>query len=241
MTRRLATVLAALALLGAACAGGASESSNPGVAVSPTAAPAASDPMPSTATPDTGDGSAAPTEAADAAASARSPLADRVRSAPDGLRTLDELASEDAPVPVGLSVPDLGVDGAPVRDVGVEPNGEMEIPGAAEVGWYRWSASPGGRGAAVLAAHVAYDGRDGVFRNLRDLEVGDRFVVDYDDGSAREFSITERAQYGKQELPFDRVFAREGGAEVVLITCGGDFNRSLSSYDDNVVVYAEPV
>lgn len=228
MTRRLA-VLVALTLHGAACAGGASESSNPGVAVSPTAAPAASVPASSSTTtvaPDT---------------RSPSPFADRVRPAPGGLRTLEALAVEDAPVPVGLSVPELGVGGAPVRDVGVESNGEMEIPGAEEVGWYRWSASPGGDGSSVLAAHVAYDGRDGVFRNLRELEVGDRFMVDYDDGSAREFVITERAQYGKQELPFERVFAREGEPEVVLITCGGDFNRSLSSYDDNVVAYAQPV
>ncbi len=53
--------------------------------------------------------------------------------------------------------------------------------------------------------------------------------------------MVERAQYDKDELPADRVFAKEGSPSVVLITCGGEFNRSLSSYEDNVVAFAEPV
>ena len=61
-----------------------------------------------------------------------------------------------------------------------------------------------------------------------------------DDGSEREFEITEKAQYDKEELPFDRVFSKTGEPSVVLITCGGNFNRALDSYDDNVVVIAIP-
>ena len=37
------------------------------------------------------------------------------------------------------------------------------------------------------------------------------------------------------------VFSKEGEPTLVLITCGGSFNRGLNSYDDNVVVYADPV
>ena len=170
-----------------------------------------------------------------------SPLAALVRPADDILYDPDELVTEVGPVPVGLTIERLGVDDAVVRDVGVEPNGEMEIPGATEVGWYRWSASPGSIGSSVLAAHIAYDGRDGVFRNLDALAVGDQFEVHYDDATSRAFRVTERAQYDKEGLPFDRVFARDGDPSVVLITCGGEFNRTLNSYDDNVVAYAEPV
>jgi hypothetical protein len=47
--------------------------------------------------------------------------------------------------------------------------------------------------------------------------------------------------YGKTELPTDRIFAREGSPVVTLITCGGAFNPSVGSYEDNVVVYAVPV
>jgi len=170
-----------------------------------------------------------------------SPLADQVRSAGD-LR-FDPSAARLArgPLPVGLTVPGLDLGDAPIRDVGVEPNGEMEIPGAREIGWYRWSASPGQAGSSVLAAHIAFNGRDGVFRELDEVVVGDRFTVHYDDGSTRDFGVTELGQYTKEALPFDRVFAKTGEPSVVLITCGGDFNRGLNSYEDNVVVYADPV
>jgi len=170
-----------------------------------------------------------------------SPLADQVRSAGD-LRFDPSAARLDrGPLPVGLTVPGLDLADAPIRDVGVEPNGEMEIPGASEIGWYRWSASPGQAGSSVLAAHIAFNGRDGVFRELDEVVVGDRFTVHYDDGSTRDFEVTELGQYAKQALPFDRVFAKTGEPSVVLITCGGDFNRCLNSYEDNVVVYADPV
>jgi len=170
-----------------------------------------------------------------------SPLADQVRSAGD-LR-FDPSAARLArgPLPVGLTVPGLDLADAPIRDVGVEPNGEMEIPGAREIGWYRWSASPGQAGSSVLAAHIAFNGRDGVFRELDEVVVGDRFTVHYDDGGTRDFEVTELGQYTKEALPFDRVFAKTGEPSVVLITCGGDFNRGLNSYEDNVVVYADPV
>jgi hypothetical protein len=39
----------------------------------------------------------------------------------------------------------------------------------------------------------------------------------------------------------DRIFAKDGDPVLTLITCGGDFNRSLRSYEDNVVTYAVPI
>ena len=98
-------------------------------------------------------------------------------------------------------MPGLDLADALIRDVGVEPNGEMEIPGAREIGWYRWSAPPGQAGSSVLAAHIAFNGRDGVFRELDEVVVGDRFTVHYDDGSTRDFEVTELGQYAKEALP----------------------------------------
>ena len=65
--------------------------------------------------------------------------------------------------------------------------------------------------------------------------------VHFDDGSTQAYEVFERAQYDKDELPLDRVFSKEGDPVVTLITCGGDFNRSLNSYEDNVVAYGVPV
>ena len=149
--------------------------------------------------------------------------------------------TDDRPVPVAISIDGIGVEEAPVQDVGVEDNGDMEIPGADGVGWYRFNATPGEEGSAVLAAHISFDGQPGVFRYLDEAEIGDRVVIEFDDGTTSEFEIVELAQYDKQELPTDRVFAKTGDPVLTLVTCGGDFNRSLRSYEDNVVAYAIPI
>lgn len=148
--------------------------------------------------------------------------------------------SRDLPPPTGLTIEDLGVAGARVVPVGVEPDGDMEVPGVREVGWYRYGPRPGDAGSAVLAAHVAYDGVDGVFRHLQDLGPGDAVTVDLAGGVSRAFAVTRVEQYPKDALP-DQIFARGGDAGLVLITCGGRFDSDARSYEDNIVAYARPV
>ena len=142
---------------------------------------------------------------------------------------------------MGLTYAALGISDAPIVSVGVLANGEMEIPGAEAVGWYRYGSTPGAPGSAVLAAHIATGGRPGVFRDLVDARVGHRFVVQFDDGSEEIYEIVERDQYEKQALPFDRVFAKDGPPVVTLVSCGGAFQPSLGSYEDNLVAYAVPL
>ena len=63
----------------------------------------------------------------------------------------------------------------------------------------------------------------------------------FDDGSSVTYEVVDLAQYGKTDLPFDQVFAKDGPSVVTLITCGGAFQPSLRSYEDNVVVSAVAV
>ncbi|HSL59446.1 MAG TPA: class F sortase [Acidimicrobiales bacterium] len=168
---------------------------------------------------------------------ARSALADQI--SPAG--TAAGLPAPSGPAPTAMWFDSVGVDMAPIIPVGVEPNGEMEIPGASEIGWYRYGPTPGAAGSSVLAAHVAWDGRNGVFHQLTRAQPGDRFTIAYEDGTLANFEVVALAQYAKDELPFDQVFARTGDPTITLITCGGDFNPSLRSYRDNIVAYAVPV
>lgn len=147
----------------------------------------------------------------------------------------------DRITPTSITVESLRISAASILAAGVELNGDMEVPEADEVGWYEYGPTPGEAGAAVLAAHIAYNGEDGVFLKLDQLAVGEEVGISYSDGSSKQFIVTETQQYPKNELPAERVFARTGDASLVLITCGGDFNRSVRSYTDNVVVYAEPL
>lgn len=145
-----------------------------------------------------------------------------------------------APAPISVTIDGVPISDAPVVAVGVEPNGELEIPGATDVGWYRFGPTPKESGSAVFAAHIAFNGRNGVFRRLADVQPGAVVTVEYQDGSSSTHVVTEIAQYSKADLPLERVFSKTGDPVLTLITCGGAFNRTLNAYDDNVVVYAVP-
>lgn len=144
--------------------------------------------------------------------------------------------------PVRLDIPTLGVT-APVDPVGVADDGQMALPDdVSRVGWYRFGPEPGAPGNAVLAGHV--DDREqgrGVLFALRDVAPGDEFVVTGADGRTTRWQVVTRELVHKQALPLDRIFARNGPARLVVVTCGGPFLPEFRSYRDNVVVVAEPV
>ncbi len=149
--------------------------------------------------------------------------------------------AEPVIAPLTLSLPTIGVINASIISVGVAPDGAMEVPPAEDVGWYRYGPAPGDEGSTVLAAHIAAEGRDGVFRNLDQLQRGDVFEVANEAGEVQEWRVVGLGKFEKEALPFDEIFNRTGMPRMVLITCGGEFNPSLRSYDSNVVAFAEPV
>ncbi|WP_299959817.1 sortase domain-bontaining protein [uncultured Modestobacter sp.] len=151
-------------------------------------------------------------------------------------------AVPQAPAPTRVAVPAWGVD-APLDPMGVSPDGQMALPEDVDrVGWYRFGPVPGEAGSAVLAGHV--DDREqglGALAPLRDAAVGDEVLVADEAGTTSRWQVTSRELITKQELPLDRLFAREGEPRLVLMTCGGPFLPEYRSYRDNVVVVAEPV
>ncbi len=148
---------------------------------------------------------------------------------------------ETGAVPVSLTIEDIALRGAPVVGVGLEPDGQLQVPDETEVGWYELGARPGEPGATVLASHVSWNRKVGLFERLVRLQPGQRVGVGLADGMTRTYEVVERAQYGKEGLPADRIWTRDGPETLVLITCGGSFNPSIHRYDDNIVVYAVPV
>lgn len=142
--------------------------------------------------------------------------------------------------PVSVSVGAIGVRDSPIVGVGVDAKGAFAVPGVREVGWYEFGPRPGDPGSSVLAAHIAFDGVDGVFRRLASTKVGGDVVVRFVDGSSVAFVVTSVERIDKDELPKE-LFATTGPAQLVLISCGGAFNRDRQSYEDNIVVIARPV
>jgi LPXTG-site transpeptidase (sortase) family protein len=145
------------------------------------------------------------------------------------------------PRPVGLQIQSIDVSRFPVRPVGLELDGQMEIPDETEIGWYQYGATAGQPGATVLAAHVSWNRTQGPFARLGSVEPGEQVEVTLDDGTIRRYQVTERTVYGKSELPRERIWRNTGDETLVLITCGGDYNPEIRRYRENIVVYAVPV
>jgi len=142
--------------------------------------------------------------------------------------------------PTQLAIPALGVR-APIEAVGVTAGGQLQLPrDGRTVVWYRFGASPGDDGSAVLAAHVDYGARPGVFFNLRRLGPGDRVAVRMAAGATRRFVVVARRLYAKPALDAGMLFRSGGRPVLTLVTCGGRFDYKTRHYAANVVVYAVP-
>jgi LPXTG-site transpeptidase (sortase) family protein len=160
----------------------------------------------------------------------------------DLIRVVDDEPEIELPAPTAIRVGGIEI-AAPVVPVGVEADGQMEVPtDVDEIGWYSFGPAPGERGSAVLAGHVSSRTQGkGVFYDLKRVEPGDVIEVDHEDESTTIYTVVAVETIDKGELPTDEIFARDGDPLLTLITCGGSFSRAENSYDSNVVVVAVPV
>lgn len=141
--------------------------------------------------------------------------------------------------PIGLRIPRINLSTSEMMDLGLRPDGEMEVPPDADtVGWYTESPTPGERGPAVLAGHVDWKG-PAVFFRLHRLDVGDQVIVRRADGNNATFRVSQVKRYPKNQFPSQEVYGDVPGAELRLITCGGSFDQAADSYRDNIVVFAK--
>ncbi|GAA4604006.1 hypothetical protein BJY16_004826 [Actinoplanes octamycinicus] len=146
-----------------------------------------------------------------------------------------ELASSP---PTRLEIPALRVT-APVTELGLAPDGTMQVPADARtVGWFSGAPAPGSLGPAVLAGHVDYRGRAGSFARLPELRPGDPVRVSRRDGTVAVFAVDRIGRYPKRAFPTEAVYGPIDHAGLRLVTCGGDFDRETGHYVDNVVVFA---
>lgn len=144
--------------------------------------------------------------------------------------------------PTRVAMAERRID-APLVAVGLEPSGAMQLPAdVREVGWYEPGVVPGAGGTAVLAGHVdARTQGPGALFELRRSVPGELLEITHADGSTTTWRVTARTAYAKDELPIADIFTRFGPSRLAVITCGGRFDAATGHYDDNVVVYAEPV
>ena len=127
------------------------------------------------------------------------------------------------------------INGADVCNV----DGTLEVPPTGfPAGWYTGAPTPGELGPAIIAGHVDLDGEPGVFFELRHLTPGDEIQVSREDGSTARFRVDRVERFAKDRFPTELVYADLDHAGLRLITCGGDFDQQVRSYEDNLVVFA---
>ncbi|RMB72446.1 class F sortase [Rhodococcus sp. SBT000017] len=173
-----------------------------------------------------------------------SPVASPIPAAPEssqpssGAAPAAPAADSARPAPARVSAPDIGLD-EPLIELGLTESGEMQVPtDYDDVGWFTGGGRPGAIGSpTVIAGHVDSTTGPAVFDRLSELGIGDVVAVDDEAGGRAEYRIDEIGDYGKVEFPTVQVFGAVPTDEIRLITCSGDFDASVGSYERNLVVY----
>ncbi len=153
----------------------------------------------------------------------------------------DALVMPPSP-PLQIDIPAIGVQSS-LQYLGLTEDNRLEVPAPGprfdEAAWYKYSATPGSVGPAVILGHVDSGGYGpSVFFSLGSLQAGDEVRVTRADGLVAVFRVDEVARYHKEEFPTLLVYGETPNATLRLITCGGDFDRDTGHYLDNVIVFA---
>jgi hypothetical protein len=201
----------------------------------------------------------APPPATPEAAEASEPAAVPTPTPGGGVEEFDLPVEEEeiVPPPAGSPSPEdecirgaiperVIIDAAQV-DAGVEIleiiDGVMEQPTGPElVTWYKETGRLGEDNNVVIAGHLNYWGvPQGVFFHLDQLKEGDRVEIIGDDGLIYVFEVQWVRQESNLEPPVAEVIGPTDVPSLTLITCGGEWNASISEYDERTVARAVQV
>ena len=147
------------------------------------------------------------------------------------------------PSPRRLSIPSLGID-TKIYQVGLDKRKNVVIPeDIKRVGWYRLGVPPGvDRGNAVIVGHRDGSGyRKGAFYYLGTMKPGQVVTVTTSKGKQLKYRVESVRSILKKRLPYEKYFAVDGKPRLVLISCGGVYDRNNGGYQDNVIVTATPL
>ncbi|HEX6468381.1 MAG TPA: class F sortase [Streptosporangiaceae bacterium] len=147
-----------------------------------------------------------------------------------------------ASVPERIRIPAIKVN-APIITVGLEPDGQLEVPPLTrvdEAGWYKDGPTPGEAGPSVIVGHVDSKSGPGVFYRLGALKPGQNVQIIRKDGTTPLFRVSRIQRVPKDAFPTRSVYGPADGPALRLITCGGKFDAASGHYLDNIIVYASP-
>jgi hypothetical protein len=146
--------------------------------------------------------------------------------------------------PTQVAIPAIGVSSS-LLDLGLNKDRTVQVPPLSKdskAGWYTGSPTPGELGPSLLLGHVdSAEYGPGVFFKLGALHKGDTVDVTRADSTVAVFRIDRVASFPKNHFPTLEVYGNTDNAQLRLITCGGKFDFSARSYENNIVVFASLV
>lgn len=143
--------------------------------------------------------------------------------------------------PTEVVIPKIGARSTLIP-LGLNPDETIEVPPVEQpmqAGWYTHARAPGEPGPAIILGHVDGNSQPGIFHRLKELTPGDAIDVTRADGTTARFAVVRVDQVPKERFLTEAVYGDTPDPVLRLITCGGVFDRSARSYQDNVIVYAK--
>lgn len=122
-------------------------------------------------------------------------------------------------------------------------DGVMQAPtGPNVVSWYKETARLGESNNVVMAAHVNWwNVPQGVFYHLQDLEEGERVEITGEDGKTYVYEVEWVRQESNLAAPDPEVVGPTDVPSLTMITCGGEWDPTISEYNERTVARAVQV
>jgi hypothetical protein len=143
--------------------------------------------------------------------------------------------------PVRLDIPAINVTSV-IEPLGLNADKTVQVPPLGRIsyaGWYKYSPSPGQLGPSIILGHIdSAQYGPGVFFRLGALRQRDLISITRADHTVAVFEVERVVEYPKSHFPTLEVYGNTDHAALRLITCGGKFDLSAHSYEDNIVAYA---
>jgi sortase (surface protein transpeptidase) len=94
--------------------------------------------------------------------------------------------------PRKILVPEIGVEGL-IQKVGRTNKNAIAVPSSIYIaGWYVDSVLPGQKGLSIIDGHINGTYNPGIFYNLQNLTIGDKFMIEFGDYSKKTFEVVDK-------------------------------------------------
>lgn len=145
--------------------------------------------------------------------------------------------------PKRIVISKIGVDSL-VQNVGIDQNQQIAVPNNIHIaGWFIDSVRPGESGLSIIDGHVnGVSSDEGVFKRLNELAEGDTVQIIMGDDSVVDFKVysnQEIATADSASVLYSQVPEIEN--QLNLITCTGNFDRTVRQYDKRQITVLERV